>query len=79
MGCCEVEFSKYVVNVFFVIKIFFMNEMVGLCVFIGVDIEDVCCGMGSDKCIGIYFIYVGCGYGGLCFFKDVCVLICSVE
>ena len=79
MGVRAAEFSKYVANAFLVIKIFFINEMVGICARLGVDIEEVRRGIGSDRCIGTHFIYVGCGYGGSCFSKDVKVLIRMVE
>lgn len=42
MDVCLVELIKYVVNVMFVIKISFMNEVVNLVECLGVDIEVVC-------------------------------------
>lgn len=79
MGLCSVELIKYVVNGMLVIKISFINQIVELVEYLGVDIEVVCQGIGVDLWIGYYFIYFGCGYGGFCFFKDMCVLIYSVE
>ena len=41
---------------------------------LGVDVENVRLGIGSDSRIGYSFIYPGCGYGGSCFPKDVMAL-----
>lgn len=75
----SVELIKYVVNVMLVICISFMNELVNFVEVLGVDIEMVCQGIGFDLCIGYYFFYFGCGYGGFCFLKDVKVLIKMVQ
>jgi UDPglucose 6-dehydrogenase len=42
---------------------------------LGVDVENVRKGIGSDSRIGYSFIYPGCGYGGSCFPKDVKALV----
>lgn len=79
MGLRAAEFSKYAANAFLATKISFINEMAGICTRLGVDIEDVRRGIGSDKRIGTHFIYAGCGYGGSCFPKDVRALIRTAE
>ncbi|QLC72346.1 UDP-glucose/GDP-mannose dehydrogenase family protein [Pseudomonas sp. LPB0260] len=79
MSAREAEFSKYAANAFLATKISFINEMAGLCARLGVDIEQVRRGIGSDKRIGTHFIYAGCGYGGSCFPKDVRALIRTAE
>src|SRR5690606_31721288 len=79
MGVRAAEFTKYAANAFLATKISFMNEMAGLCARLGVDIEDVRRGIGSDRRIGTHFIYAGCGYGGSCFPKDVRALIRTAE
>lgn len=71
MDECLVEMIKYVVNFYLVIWIIFMNEIVNLCEKVGVNVDMVCRGMGSDICIGNCFLFLGVGYGGSCFFKDV--------
>lgn len=79
MGVRAAEFSKYAANAFLATKISFINEMASICARLGVDIEEVRRGIGSDKRIGTHFIYAGCGYGGSCFPKDVRALIRSAE
>jgi UDPglucose 6-dehydrogenase len=56
-----------------------MNEIANLCELVGVDVENVRAGIGSDSRIGFSFIYPGCGYGGSCFPKDVKALIHTAE
>ncbi|NDA52948.1 MAG: UDP-glucose/GDP-mannose dehydrogenase family protein, partial [Betaproteobacteria bacterium] len=46
---------------------------------VGVDIEQVRIGIGSDSRIGYSFLYAGAGYGGSCFPKDVKALIRSTQ
>lgn len=75
MDWCFVELIKYVVNLMLVMWILFMNDLVNLCEIFGCDIEFVCKGMGLDFCIGFKFLFVGFGFGGSCFFKDLCVCI----
>ncbi|HEN8711859.1 MULTISPECIES: UDP-glucose dehydrogenase family protein [Pseudomonas] len=73
------EFSKYAANAFLATKISFINELAGLCAHLGVDIEQVRHGIGSDRRIGSHFIYAGCGYGGSCFPKDIRALVRTAE
>ena len=48
-----------------------MNELSRLAERVGVDIEMVRQGIGSDPRIGLHSLYAGAGYGGSCFPKDV--------
>ncbi len=79
MGIRDAEMTKYAANAMLATKISFMNEMAGLCDRLGVDVENVRLGIGSDSRIGFSFIYPGCGYGGSCFPKDVNALIRTAE
>ncbi len=75
MGVREAEMTKYAANAMLATKISFMNEIANLCDLLGVDVESVRHGIGSDSRIGHSFIYPGVGYGGSCFPKDVKAVI----
>ena len=79
MDVRSAEFTKYAANAMLAVRISFMNEMANLADRLGVDIEHVRHGIGSDPRIGPQFLYAGVGYGGSCFPKDVKALVHTAE
>lgn len=79
MNVKDAEMTKYAANAMLATRISFMNELAVLCERMGVDVEQVRMGIGSDSRIGSAFLNAGCGYGGSCFPKDVRALVKMAE
>ncbi|MFO7648134.1 UDP binding domain-containing protein [Halomonas sp. 3H] len=65
------ELTKLAINGMLATRISYMNEIAGLADSLGVDVEFVRQGMGSDSRIGYEYLYPGCGFGGPNFSRDL--------
>jgi UDPglucose 6-dehydrogenase len=79
MSLREAEFTKLAVSGMLATRISFMNDLSNVADVLGVDIEQVRVGMGSDKRIGEAYLYPGCGFGGQSFSEDVMNLAQTVS
>ena len=75
MDPASAEMTKYAANTMLATRISFMNEISALCEKLGVDVEHVRAGIGSDSRIGSSFLFPGVGFGGSCFPRDVRAMI----
>ncbi|ASK34132.1 NDP-sugar dehydrogenase [Alcanivorax sp. N3-2A] len=67
----EAEFAKLAISGMLATRLSYMNDMALLAEALGVDIDMIRQGMGSDPRIGEAYLYAGCGFGGPGFSSDV--------
>lgn len=75
MSRAAAEMTKYAANACLAARISFINQVANICDAMGIDVNEVRTGIGSDARIGFQFLYPGAGYGGSCFPKDVQALV----
>ena len=69
------ELTKYAINSLLALRVSVMNEFANLAEKIGVDIEQVRQGIGTDPRIGFNYLYPGAGFGGPNFMADLQAMV----
>lgn len=79
MPARDAEFTKQAVNGMLATRLSYMNDMANVADAIGVDVENVRRGIGSDERIGSHFLHPGCGFGGTGFYQDLLSLKITLD
>lgn len=75
MSPAAAELTKYAINSLLALRVSAMNEFANLAEAIGVDIEQVRQGIGTDPRIGFNYLYPGAGFGGPNFMADLTAMV----
>ncbi|MCH9741706.1 MAG: nucleotide sugar dehydrogenase [Proteobacteria bacterium] len=75
MSPAAAELTKYAINSLLALRVSAMNEFANLAEAIGVDIEQVRQGIGTDPRIGFNYLYPGAGFGGPNFMADLNAMV----
>jgi UDPglucose 6-dehydrogenase len=79
MSPAAAEMTKYAINTLLALRVSAMNEFANLSERIGVDIEQVRQGIGTDPRIGFNYLYPGAGFGGPNFTADLSAMLRTFE
>ena len=79
MPAKDAEFTKQAVNGMLATRLSYMNDMANVADGLGIDIENVRLGVGSDERIGSHFLHPGCGFGGTGFYQDLLSLKATLD
>jgi UDPglucose 6-dehydrogenase len=79
MSPSAAEMTKYAINMLLALRVSAMNEFANLAERMGVDIEQVRQGIGTDPRIGFNYLYPGAGFGGPNFMADLSAILSTFE
>jgi UDPglucose 6-dehydrogenase len=79
MAPSAAEMTKYAINMLLALRVSAMNEFANLAASLGVDIEQVRQGIGTDPRIGFNYLYPGAGFGGPNFMADLSAILRTFE
>ncbi|MFZ5723718.1 MAG: UDP-glucose dehydrogenase family protein [Pseudomonadota bacterium] len=79
MPARDAEFTKQAVNGMLATRLSYMNDMANVADVLGIDIEHVRQGVGSDDRIGNHHLHPGCGFGGTGFYQDLLSLKTTLD
>ncbi|MFZ5756978.1 MAG: nucleotide sugar dehydrogenase [Pseudomonadota bacterium] len=79
MPARDAEFTKQAVNGMLATRLSYMNDMANVADALGIDVENVRLGVGSDERIGSHHLHPGCGFGGTGFYQDLLSLKSTLD
>jgi len=75
MSSRAAEYTKFALNSMLATRVSLINELANSAELLGIDVEELRQGIGSDSRIGFHYINPGCGFGGSSFSADIKTLI----